>query len=48
MIANTGAENLKQQVRDFWNDAPCGSATISEDAAPFTRAYYEQIEAYRY
>jgi hypothetical protein len=29
MTMSASAENLKQQVRDFWNDAPCGSATTN-------------------
>jgi len=46
-MARDTVETLKQQVRDFWSDAPCGSTTANGKAEPSTREYYDQIEAYR-
>src|SRR5437867_2770222 len=39
-------ENLKSQVRDYWNQQSCDTqAAVSEK---FSREYFEEIEAYRY
>jgi len=39
-------ESLKQQVRTFWNAQSCDTQVAK--AAKFTRAYFEEIEAFRY
>ncbi|MBK8847189.1 MAG: class I SAM-dependent methyltransferase [Bacteroidetes bacterium] len=39
-------ETLKQEVHDFWNEASCG--TFAAHSEKYTKAYYEEIEAYRY
>ena len=39
-------EALKQQVRAFWNAQSCDTQVAK--AAKFTRAYFEEIEAFRY
>lgn len=40
------AEALKGQVREFWNRGSCD--THAAVSGKFTRAYFEEIEAYRY
>lgn len=39
-------ENLKEQVRDFWNQQSCDTQVAR--AAKFSREYFEQIESFRY
>src|SRR6185295_7482859 len=39
-------EDLKQQVRDYWNSQPCG--TQFTDSEKYTRAYFDEIEEHRY
>jgi len=38
--------NLKERVRAFWQENPCGVKFA--DAAPGTRRFYELVEAHRY
>lgn len=40
------AENLKEEVRRFWNRQSCDTQVAQ--AAKFSKDYFEQIEAYRY
>lgn len=42
----TSNEALKKEVHDFWNTNPCGSDTAVAEQR--TKAYYDQIEAFRY
>ena len=37
---------LKKKVKDFWDDAPCGTGSIDKEL--FTKEYYEKVEKYRY
>ena len=37
---------LKERVRDFWQEHPCG--TKFADAQPGSRRFYELVEAHRY
>src|SRR5260221_7081090 len=39
-------EELKEQVRDFWNRQSCD--THVAQASKFSRDYFEEIESYRY
>ncbi len=48
MNATKDDENLKQKVRDFWDETPCGILSQDGTAEPFTRPFYDQIESYRY
>lgn len=43
---NTGQELLKAQVRDYWNAQACGTDAAASEK--FTRAYFDEIEAFRY
>lgn len=38
--------NLKERVRDFWQEHPCG--TKFSDAKEGSRLFYERVEAHRY
>lgn len=40
------ASELKQAVKAYWNKASCGTETTSQQK--FSKAYFEEIEAYRY
>lgn len=42
----TTHEETKQQVRRFWNEHPCGAQFSA--ATPHTRAFFDEIAAYRY
>lgn len=42
----TGPAGLKQEVREFWEEAPCGTGVTQ--APRYSRAYFDEIEAYRY
>jgi ubiquinone/menaquinone biosynthesis C-methylase UbiE len=46
MSNTTQQEDLKSEVREFWNQQPCG--TQFADSERYTRAYFDEIEAYRY
>src|SRR5690349_7836644 len=39
-------EELKGEVRSFWNKESCGAGTTT--AAKFSRQYFEDIENFRY
>lgn len=39
-------EQLKSQVKDFWEQEPCGSGFAL--SAKFTREYFDEIEEHRY
>jgi ubiquinone/menaquinone biosynthesis C-methylase UbiE len=39
-------ENLKQQVREFWNTHPCG--TQFTHLVPGSKEFYEEVERFRY
>ncbi|MFN2500353.1 MAG: class I SAM-dependent methyltransferase, partial [Pyrinomonadaceae bacterium] len=39
-------ENLKERVREFWQENPCGVKFA--DAEPGTRHFYELVETHRY
>jgi ubiquinone/menaquinone biosynthesis C-methylase UbiE len=39
-------ENLKRQVREFWNTHPCG--TQFTHLVPGSKEFYEEVERYRY
>ncbi len=43
---SVNANNLKEQVRAFWQANPCG--TKFADAAPGTRLFYERVAGHRY
>jgi ubiquinone/menaquinone biosynthesis C-methylase UbiE len=45
-MAQSAPEQLKGQVRDFWNQQSCG--TDASLAPKFSREYFEEIEAFRY
>src|SRR6266850_5803378 len=40
------AENLKAEVRKFWNRQSCDTQVA--EAEKYSRGYFEQIEAFRY
>jgi ubiquinone/menaquinone biosynthesis C-methylase UbiE len=40
------ASELKEQVRAFWDESPCGTDATS--ASRYSRAYFDEIEATRY
>lgn len=40
------SENLKEQIKQFWNDIPCGTGMIKEMVG--TKAFYDAVSAYRY
>jgi len=40
------SQNLKEQVRAFWQEHPCGSKFADEPAG--TRAFYERVREHRY
>src|SRR5256712_12882001 len=42
----TESESLKMQVREFWNRASCDTHVAASEK--FSRAYFEEIENYRY
>ena len=44
MTASAGHQ--KERIREFWEDVPCGD--IHSDAAPRSRAYFDEIERQRY
>src|SRR5438552_1625686 len=44
--STTDNEQLKTQVREFWNRASCDTHVASSEK--FSRAYFEEIENYRY
>src|SRR6185295_5585089 len=39
-------ESLKGQVRDYWNEQPCGTQFANSEK--FTRQYFDEIEDHRY
>src|SRR6266849_1328034 len=41
-----GPENLKTQVKEFWNRQSCDAQVAK--AAKFSKAYFDEIEAFRY
>jgi ubiquinone/menaquinone biosynthesis C-methylase UbiE len=45
-MSQIGNEELKAEVREFWNQLSCDTQVAS--AAKFSREYFEQIEAFRY
>lgn len=45
-MENSNAEKLKEQVREFWNQQSCDTQVAQ--SAKFTRAYFEEIESFRY
>jgi len=38
--------DLKRQIKQFWDDTPCGVKTTGVE--PGSRAFFEQVEAFRY
>src|SRR5215831_10740066 len=40
------SEKLKAQVREFWNQQSCGTEVAQ--SSKFSKAYFEEIEAFRY
>jgi ubiquinone/menaquinone biosynthesis C-methylase UbiE len=41
--------NITDEVRSFWEREPCGtSESITGDAEPFSRSWFERVESYRY
>jgi len=46
MISTTDNTELKERVRQFWQEHPCG--TKFADAAPGSRRFYELVEEHRY
>src|SRR5688572_30810379 len=42
----TSPDGLKGEVRDFWNQQSCDTQVAT--AEKFSRAYFDQIEAFRY
>src|SRR5262245_40399676 len=46
MTSTTDNIELKERVRAFWQEHPCG--TKFADAAPGSRRFYELIEEHRY
>src|SRR5688500_13805267 len=45
MVA-AGAQNLKDRVRDYWNQQSCDTQVAK--SAKFTREYFDEIEQFRY
>ncbi|MCK5742958.1 MAG: hypothetical protein KAH48_12120, partial [Chlorobi bacterium] len=39
-------DNLKNDVREFWDEKPCGTHT--SDKERYTKEYFEEIENKRY
>lgn len=39
-------EKLKQQVKDYWNEQPCG--TQFSDSEKLSQRYFNDIEKHRY
>ena len=39
-------EQLKEQVKDFWEQEPCGSGVA--ESAKYTKVYFDEIEEHRY
>ena len=46
MVSTTDNVELKERVRRFWQEHPCG--TKFADAAPGSRRFYELVEEHRY
>ncbi len=46
MKTKMNKDALKEQVRNYWSKAPCGSTTAKSRI--FSREYFEEIEEYRY
>ena len=46
MVSTTDNIELKERVRQFWQEHPCG--TKFADAAPGSRRFYELVEEHRY
>jgi SAM-dependent methyltransferase len=46
MLSTQKSSNLKQRVRQFWDDTPCGSKHA--EAPEGTRLFFEQVERSRY
>lgn len=46
LTATSSAEVLKSGVHDYWNAHPCG--TKFTDAEPGSKAFYDEVERYRY
>ena len=46
MISSTDNTELKERVRQFWQEHPCG--TKFADALPGSRRFYELVEEHRY
>lgn len=46
MITSVDSTELKERVREFWQEHPCG--TKFADAAPGSRRFYELVEEHRY
>ncbi len=45
-MQSADSENLKSQVRDFWNQQSCD--TQAAQSSKFSKAYFEEIESFRY
>src|SRR5207253_169583 len=45
-MSEVGNQELKAQVRDFWNQLSCDTQVAT--AGKFSREYFEQIESFRY
>jgi len=45
-IGDAAKPALKEQVRGYWNQQACGTDAAASEK--FTRAYFDEIEAYRY
>src|SRR5438132_4137664 len=45
-MADLQGEQLKAEVRDFWNQQSCDTQVAA--APKFSREYFEQIESFRY
>ncbi|PIO49117.1 MAG: hypothetical protein CMR00_00005, partial [[Chlorobium] sp. 445] len=46
LTSTSSAEVLKSGVHDYWNAHPCG--TKFTDAEPGSKAFYDEVERYRY
>lgn len=46
MTTDQATTELKNQVRDYWNNQPCG--TQFSEAVPFSKEYFANIEEHRY
>ena len=44
--ATSTADRLKEQVREYWDRASCGTQVAT--GPKFSREYFEQIETHRY